>query len=135
MLPSFYPNCLSLALTSGVTPFLLRFFNVVGEMRKPRDYTKAVVLTQSIVTMVYLIIGIIVYYYCGRYVSSPALGSAGPLLKRVAYGIAIPGLFASVRPLLSTGVSTLFISRLTRFPCTDHNLHPRRRQDDLCPNT
>lgn len=84
-------------------------------MRKPRDYTKAVVLTQSIVTMVYLIIGIIVYYYCGRYVSSPALGSAGPLLKRVAYGIAIPGLFASVRPLPSIGVSTLFISRLTCF--------------------
>lgn len=36
--------------------------------------------------------GSVVYHYCGQYVSSPALGSAGPLLKKVAYGIAIPGL-------------------------------------------
>jgi hypothetical protein len=27
-----------------------------------------------------------------RYIDSPALGSAGPLMKRVCYGIVIPGL-------------------------------------------
>lgn len=72
------------------------FLNVASEMRRPKDFSKAVVTCQSIVTAVYLTIGIVVWYYCGRYVSSPALGSAGPLLKRVSYGIALPGLFVSV---------------------------------------
>lgn len=44
---------------------------------------------------IYLVIGIVVYYYCGSYVSSPAMGSAGPLMKKVAYGISIPGVMVS----------------------------------------
>jgi hypothetical protein len=32
--------------------------------------------------------------YCGQWVASPALGSAGPTLKIIAYAIAIPGLIA-----------------------------------------
>lgn len=40
-------------------------------------------------------IGITVYYYTGQYVASPALGSAGTLLKRISYGIAIPALLVS----------------------------------------
>lgn len=43
----------------------------------------------------YLLVGIVVYYFCGSYVASPALGSAGPLLKKVCYGIALPGLLAT----------------------------------------
>jgi hypothetical protein len=35
------------------------------------------------------------YYFCGSYVASPAIGSAGPLLKKVGYGIALPGLLGS----------------------------------------
>ena len=46
-------------------------------------------------TPVYIAIGVVVYYFCGSYVASPALGSAGPLLKRVCYGLAITGLIAS----------------------------------------
>lgn len=30
--------------------------------------------------------------YCGQYVASPSLGSAGGTIEKVAYGIAIPGL-------------------------------------------
>lgn len=41
-------------------------------------------------------ISIIVYHFCGQYLANPALGSAGPLLKRIAYGLAIPGLLASI---------------------------------------
>lgn len=37
----------------------------------------------------YLAIGVTVYYYSGQYVASPALGSAGVLLKRVAYGVSL----------------------------------------------
>ncbi|RSL57572.1 hypothetical protein CEP54_008184 [Fusarium duplospermum] len=64
-------------------------------MRNPRHYTKALVLCQMVVTITYVTIGIVVYYYCGSYLASPALGSAGKLIKKIAYGIALPGLFAS----------------------------------------
>ena len=61
-------------------------------MREPRHYTRSLVICQSVVTVVYITIGIVVYYYCGTYVSSPALGSAGPTVKKVSYGFALPGL-------------------------------------------
>ncbi|RSM08407.1 hypothetical protein CEP52_004660 [Fusarium oligoseptatum] len=70
------------------------FFPIAAEMRDPREYTKALILCQSTVTATYIIIGIIVYYYCGSYVASPALGSAGPVIKKIAYGLALPGLLA-----------------------------------------
>lgn len=68
------------------------FFGVVAEMRNPREYPKALVLYQSVITSIYFVIGIVVYYHCGTYVAPPALGSAGTLLKDVCYGIALPGL-------------------------------------------
>nr|CRX78945.1 hypothetical protein ls5930a1_00028 [Leucosporidium scottii] len=72
------------------------FLPIASEMKRPRDYMKAAILCQAVVTSTFLIIGIIVYYYCGEYVASPALGSAGPLLKRICYGLAIPGLLVSM---------------------------------------
>ncbi|KAI0019434.1 putative amino acid transporter [Xylariomycetidae sp. FL0641] len=68
------------------------FFALAAEMREPRYYTRSLVLCQSFVTVVYLTIGIVVYYFCGSYVASPALGSAGVLIKKIAYGISLPGL-------------------------------------------
>lgn len=58
------------------------------------------VLCQGTVTAVYTAIGIVVYYYCGSYVASPALGSAGTLMKRICYGLALPGLLVSTLILL-----------------------------------
>ncbi|KAJ5351588.1 hypothetical protein N7452_000562 [Penicillium brevicompactum] len=49
----------------------------------------------GVVTVYYLAIGIVIYYFCGSYVSSPALGSAGPVVKKVSYGFALPGLLVS----------------------------------------
>ncbi|OGM49627.1 putative amino acid transporter [Aspergillus bombycis] len=71
------------------------FFPIVAEMREPRHYTKALAACQVVVTVTYVTIGTVVYYYCGSYVASPALGSAGKLIKQIAYGISLPGLFAS----------------------------------------
>ncbi|KAJ4223537.1 hypothetical protein NW757_014374 [Fusarium falciforme] len=68
------------------------YFPIVAEMRDPRHYTKALILCQSVVAITYLVIGITVYYFCGSFVTSPALGSAGKLLKQISYGIALPGL-------------------------------------------
>ncbi|KAF9737463.1 hypothetical protein PMIN04_009193 [Paraphaeosphaeria minitans] len=71
------------------------FFAIISEMREPKDYNKAMFTCQGTMTTVYLIVGIVVYYFCGSFVASPALGSAGPLLKRVCYGLALPGLIVS----------------------------------------
>jgi hypothetical protein len=87
------------------TPF---FFPIVSEMRDPRHYAKSLTVCQTVVTVTYITIGTVVYYFCGSYVSSPALGSAGTLIKRIAYGISLPGLF--VTSTISTHV------RLCLFP-------------------
>jgi amino acid permease len=71
------------------------FFAIISEMRDPRKYTFALLLCQAGVTGVYIIVGCIVYYYCGSYVSSPALGSAGGDVKKIAYGFALPGLIVT----------------------------------------
>ncbi|ETS74135.1 hypothetical protein PFICI_14001 [Pestalotiopsis fici W106-1] len=72
------------------------FFNIAAEMRDPRMYTRAVLICQSIMTIIYVTLGIVVYHYCGSYVSSPALGSAGTTMKKVCYAIALPGLTVSI---------------------------------------
>lgn len=71
------------------------FFGVCSEMRDPKLYTRSLLLALSVVTGIYIIIGVVLYYFCGSYVASPALGSAGPLLKRIAYGLALPGLLVT----------------------------------------
>jgi hypothetical protein len=103
----------SAALSSIVFAFcgIPAYFNVVSEMRDQKDYFKALSLCQFIMTSIYVAIGIVVYYYCGSYVASPALGSAGVLMKKVCYGLALPGLLASV--VLVTHVSSIISS-----PCS-----------------
>jgi amino acid transporter len=88
------------------------FFNVVGEMKHPRDYNKALYTCQAFVTATYLTIGIVVYYFCGQYLANPALGSAGVLIKKVAYGVALPGLFVSVTIYTHVGAKMIFVRLL-----------------------
>ncbi|KAI3011277.1 hypothetical protein CBS147482_4617 [Aspergillus niger] len=71
------------------------FLPVISEMRKPKDYPKAVYLCMSFVTSSYLAFALVIYAWCGKWIASPALGSAGTTIKRVAYGIALPGLIVS----------------------------------------
>lgn len=72
------------------------FFSIVSEMRDPRRYTHSLIVCQTAVTVTYITIGTVVYYYCGSLVTSPALGSAGTLMKKVCYGLALPGLIVTV---------------------------------------
>lgn len=66
------------------------FFGFIAEFREPRDWPKALAMLQLFDTTLYLVAAIVIYRYCGPEVKSPALGSAGPLVKKVAWGIAIP---------------------------------------------
>jgi amino acid permease len=70
------------------------FFSVISEMRDPRQYNKSLIMCQSVVIGGFVILGAVVYSFCGIYVSSPALGSAGVTMKKVCYGLALPGLIA-----------------------------------------
>ncbi|KAK2041704.1 transmembrane amino acid transporter [Colletotrichum somersetense] len=96
----------SLVFSYAGTP---AFFSIAAEMREPRHYTRALVLCQSVVTVVYVTVGVVVYYYCGSYVSSPALGSAGPTVKKVAYGLALPGLIVSAAVMLHLASKHIFV--------------------------
>jgi amino acid permease len=88
------------------------FFSIVAEMRDPGLYTRALICSQSVVATVYIIIGCIVYIYCGSYVASPALGSAGPLIKKICYGFALPGLLVTAMIVTHVSLPPIYYSRL-----------------------
>ncbi|KAM0228435.1 hypothetical protein ACHAPO_010768 [Fusarium lateritium] len=88
------------------------FFQIAAEMREPKHYTRSLITCQSIVTITYITIGIVVYFYCGSYVASPALGSAGALMKKVCYGFALPGLIVTAMLMTHIPAKYMFIRLL-----------------------
>ena len=66
------------------------FFGLMAELKEPRDFPKAICLLQGLDISIYVTAAIVIYRYTGADVSSPALGSAGPLISKIAYGIALP---------------------------------------------
>ena len=84
--------CALLSAFGGVSGF----FSIAAEMREPQRYNHAVFACQAAVTLIYLVVGCLMYYFCGSYVASPALGSAGPTMKKASYGVALPGLIGTI---------------------------------------
>lgn len=78
--------------TSGSSMFL----PVISEMKRPQDYRKACLLAGFIVGAMYLSFSLVIYRWCGSWISTPAFGSAGTLFKKISYGIALPGLVIGV---------------------------------------
>lgn len=68
------------------------FITVISEMKRPQDYRKAVLWAGLIVGTLYIVISLVIYRYCGKWISVPVFGSAGPLFKKICYGISLPGL-------------------------------------------
>ena len=62
----------------------------MSELKDHREYPKALCLLQSIDTVLYIVTSVVIYIYAGPNVTSPALGSASPLVAKIAYGIALP---------------------------------------------
>ncbi|KAF2964515.1 hypothetical protein GQX73_g9068 [Xylaria multiplex] len=85
------------------------FFSIISEMRDPRLYTRSLIVCQTGVTATYITIGTVVYYFCGSYVASPALGSAGVLIKQITYGIALPGLLVTTTLVLHLPAKYIFV--------------------------
>ncbi|PLN74729.1 amino acid transporter [Aspergillus taichungensis] len=66
------------------------FFSFMSELKDPRDYPKALFLLQGTDICLYIVTAVVIYCYAGDDVASPALGSASPIVRKVAYGIALP---------------------------------------------
>ncbi|GAP92251.2 hypothetical protein SAMD00023353_10100220 [Rosellinia necatrix] len=89
------------------------FFAIISEMRDPKKYTRALLICQSGVTITYIIIATVLYYFCGSYVATPALGSAGALVKKVAYGIALPGLIVTTTLVIHLPAKYILVRMLS----------------------
>ncbi|KAL4896036.1 transmembrane amino acid transporter protein-domain-containing protein [Aspergillus ambiguus] len=85
------------------------FLPVISEMRNPRDYPKAVYTSMGFVAASYLAFSLVIYRWCGKWIASPALGSAGETVKRVSYGIALPGLIISGSLYVHVAAKYLFV--------------------------
>ncbi|KAK1980691.1 transmembrane amino acid transporter [Colletotrichum cereale] len=85
------------------------FLPVISEMKKPRDYNKAVYLCMAVVTASYLTFSLVVYRWCGQWVASPSLGSAGYVVKKVSYGIGLIGLMVSACLYIHVAAKYLFV--------------------------
>ncbi|KAJ5112357.1 Amino acid transporter transmembrane [Penicillium argentinense] len=66
------------------------FFTFIAELKDPKDFPKALALLQTVDITLYIIAAVVIYRYAGADVTSPALGSAGPLVAQIAYGVALP---------------------------------------------
>lgn len=71
------------------------FYSVSAEMRQPNKFTKAVIVGQAFNLIMYLVIGLVIVFLAGQYITSPALGLAGPVIEKICFGIALPGLLVS----------------------------------------
>jgi len=52
---------------------------------------------------------LVVYRWCGQWVASPSLGSAGPTVKKVAYGVGLVGLVVSACLYIHVGAKYVFV--------------------------
>lgn len=79
----------------------------MDEMHTPEDFTKSISTFGVIQTTVYTLTGSLIYAFVGQDVKSPALLSAGPLISKVAFGLAIPVIYISGS--VNTTVAARFI--------------------------
>ncbi len=76
--PTFIAGMTAVAAIFVSSAATAAFLPVISEMKKPRDYNKAVYVSMGIVTSAYLSFSLVVYKWCGKWVAPPSLGSAGP---------------------------------------------------------
>jgi hypothetical protein len=115
-----YPTFVA-GITASATIFVSSagtsaFLPVISEMRQPKDFRKALFTCMAIVQAAYLSLSLVVYKWCGKWVASPSLGSAGPTIKKVSYGIGLIGLIVSGCLYLHVAAKYLFVRILRNSP-------------------
>ncbi|KAI7554100.1 amino acid transporter [Hortaea werneckii] len=103
-------TCTVFVSSAGTSAFL----PVISEMKNPRDFRKALFLCMSLITAAYLAFSLVVYRWCGQWVASPSLGSAGQTVKMVAYGVGLVGLIVSACLYLHVAAKYCFVRVLRR---------------------
>ncbi|KAJ5303518.1 hypothetical protein N7476_010317 [Penicillium atrosanguineum] len=85
----------------------------MNEMHTPKDYVKSITALGVIEISIYVLTGSIIYAFVGQDVQSPALLSAGPVVSKIAFGIALPVIFIS-GSINTTVVARFIHSRIYR---------------------
>ncbi|KAI1825392.1 transmembrane amino acid transporter protein-domain-containing protein [Xylaria intraflava] len=75
--------------------FAICQFSFMDEMHTPKDFPKSIWALGIIEIIIYTLTGALIYAFVGKDVQSPALLSAGTLVSKVAFGIALPVIFIS----------------------------------------
>jgi hypothetical protein len=88
---STFAECID-ALTTVMFAFAghVAFFVFISELKNPKDFPKALAFLQASDITMYLVSAVVIYIFGGGKVKSPALDSAGPIVRKVAWGIALP---------------------------------------------
>ncbi|KAB8203489.1 transmembrane amino acid transporter protein-domain-containing protein [Aspergillus parasiticus] len=87
----------------------LAFFSFQSELAEPKDFTKALITLQVTDTSLYLVTAVVIYYYTGAEVKSPALLSASPVVSKVAFGIAIGTIVIAGVIIAHVGAKTIYV--------------------------
>lgn len=85
--------------------FAICQFSFMDEMHTPKDYIKSIWSLGLIEIVIYTLTGSLLYVFVGQDVASPALLSAGPLMAKIAFGVALPVIF------ISGSINTTVVSR------------------------
>ncbi|OJJ03413.1 hypothetical protein ASPVEDRAFT_53836 [Aspergillus versicolor CBS 583.65] len=94
-------------------------FSFMDEMHTPADYMKSIWSLGLIEISIYTLTGALIYAFVGPNVEAPALLSAGPLISKIAFGVAIPVIFISGAILVTTAGRAIhgriYANEITRF--------------------
>ncbi|KAK5105754.1 hypothetical protein LTR62_002174 [Meristemomyces frigidus] len=101
-------SCTIFVSSAGTSAFL----PVISEMRNPKDYRKSLFVCMGFVNAAYLSFALVVYRWCGQWVASPSLGSAGQTIKMVSYGVGLVGLIVSACLYLHVAAKYCFVRLL-----------------------
>ncbi|KAG6019729.1 hypothetical protein E4U41_003127 [Claviceps citrina] len=75
--------------------FAIGQFSFMDEMHTPSEYMKSIWASCFIQIAIYTLTGALCYAFVGSTIQSPALLSAGPIISKVAFGVALPVIFIS----------------------------------------
>jgi hypothetical protein len=88
--PSFHEAFLAVANILFAYAGHAAFFTLFSELRNIEEYPKALAMLQINDTILYTVAAIVIYRFAGSDVTSPALNSTRPLIRKIAYGTALP---------------------------------------------
>ncbi|OOF96462.1 hypothetical protein ASPCADRAFT_206643 [Aspergillus carbonarius ITEM 5010] len=93
--PSFSDGFIAISNIVFAYTFASCLFSFMDEMHTPKDFTKSIWSLGILQIVIYTITGATIYAFVGLDVQSPALLSAGNLVSKIAFGIALPVIFIS----------------------------------------